>query len=116
MRNYLVIPKTLSKYRNIQTEYNGFKYMSKKEAEYAMTLDSLKKASNKKDRVISFENQPPFPIFINGIKVFTYISDFKVFYADGRVEIVDVKGVKTDVYRLKKKCVQAQYGIEIIEV
>lgn len=116
MRNYLVIPKTLSKYRNIQTEYNGFKYMSKKEAEYAMTLDSLKRATNKKDRVISFEKQIPFQIEINGIKVFKYIADFKVFYADDRVEIIDVKGVRTDVYRLKKKCVEAQYGIKIIEV
>ncbi|MBU6390533.1 DUF1064 domain-containing protein, partial [Patescibacteria group bacterium] len=39
----------------------------------------------------------------------------KVIFGDGREEIVDVKGMKTAVYRLKKKLVEAQYGIKIIE-
>lgn len=112
---YIVVPKVLSKYRNVQTEYNGFKFMSKKEAEYAMQLDFMKKAKAPRDRVLSWVPQVPFQVILNGKKICKYIADFKVEYADGRTEIVDVKGVRTDVYRLKKKLVEAQYGIEIIE-
>jgi hypothetical protein len=45
----------------------------------------------------------------------TYFADFKVTYGDGRVEVVDVKGVKTPLYRFKKKCVEAGYNIIIKE-
>lgn len=116
MKNYLVVPKTLSKYRNIQTEYNGIKYMSKKEADYAAQLDWQRKAKNPSERVVDVEVQVPFQIILNGIKICKYLADFRVKYADGREEIVDVKGVRTDVYRLKKKLVEAQFGIKIIEV
>ena len=37
-------------------------------------------------------------------------------YGDGRIEYVDVKGVKTDIYRIKKKLVEALYSIKIKEV
>lgn len=116
LKNYLVIPKTLSKYRNVQTEYNGIKYMSKKEAEYAAQLDWQRKAKNPKERVTHVEVQVPFQITLNNIKICKYLADFRVQYADGHEEIIDVKGVRTDVYRLKKKLVEAQYGIKIIEV
>lgn len=114
--NYLVVPKTLSKYRNVQTEYGGLKFMSKKEADYAAQLDWQKKARSPRDRVVEWVPQVPFQIELNGRKICKYIADFKVTYGDGRVEIVDVKGVRTDVYRLKKKLVEAQYGIQIVEV
>lgn len=32
------------------------------------------------------------------------------------VYVEDVKGIKTDLYKWKKKCVEAQYGIKIIEI
>lgn len=113
---YLVVPKTLSKYRNVQTEYAGIKFMSKKEANYAAQLDWQKKARDPKEKVVRWVPQVPFQVILNGVKICKYIADFEVTYADGRVEIVDVKGVRTDVYRLKKKLVEAQYGIRIVEV
>lgn len=118
MQNYLKTnPKqSRNKYGNLKTEYNGYIYMSGKEAKYAMLLDKLKKAHNVYDRVDYFENQPPFQIILNGVKICKYYGDFKVFYCDGRVEIIDVKGVKTQLYRLKKRLVEAQYGIKIKEV
>lgn len=79
-------------------------------------LDWQKKATSPRDKVVEWVPQVPFQVVLNGIKICKYIADFKVTYADGRVEIVDVKGVRTDVYRLKKKLVEAQYGIKIIEV
>lgn len=105
-----------SKYGNKKTIYNGIFYHSQKEAGFARTLDALKHAKDPKDRVVSYETQVPFQIEINGIKICKYICDFKVVYADNHTEIIDVKGYKTDIYRLKKKLVEAQYGIKIREV
>lgn len=103
-----------SKYGNLKTEYNGYVYMSKKEANYAQELDYLMKAKGA-DRVLSFERQVPFQVILNGKKICKYLADFKVFYADGHEEIIDVKGVRTNIYTLKKKLVEAQFGIKIIE-
>lgn len=61
--------------------------------------------------------QPRFPIVIKGQHVFTYVADFR--YRDeetGEIVIEDVKGYTTPIYNLKKKCVEAEYGIEIREV
>lgn len=43
---------------------------------------------------------------VRGIK---YYADFVVTYVDGHKEVVDVKGVRTDVYKLKKKLLLAKY-------
>jgi len=105
-----------SKYNNKKTTYNGRLYDSKKEAEYSGLLDVLKNAKNDSDRVVEIEYQPPYVCIVNDKKIFTYKADFRVTYADGRVEVIDVKGMKTSVYRIKKKLVEALYGFEIIEV
>lgn len=105
-----------SKYGNIKTDYKGQRFDSKKEAGYAQLLDTLKRAKNRRDRVYSYETQIPFQIILNGKPICKYIADFRVNYEDGREEIVDVKGKKTDVYKIKKKLVEAQYGIEIVEI
>lgn len=104
-----------SKYGNLKTEYNGYIYMSKKEADYAQELDYNRKERRIGKRVVSFTRQVPFQITINGKKICKYLTDFKVLYADGHEEIIDVKGVRTQMYSLKKKLVEAQYGITIIE-
>lgn len=104
-----------SKYGNKKTEYNGQIFDSKKEAAYCMQLDTLKKAKNKVERVVSYECQVAYPIEINGKKICKYVADFVVMYADGRKEVVDVKGFRTEMYRLKKKLVEASYGIQIME-
>lgn len=105
-----------SKYRNEKTSHAGTVFDSKKEAAYARTLDSMMKAKDPADRVVYYDIQVEFPIVIRGKKCFVYKADFKVIYADGHEEIVDVKGMRTPVYRLKKKCVEAEYGITIVEV
>ena len=107
---------TRSKYGNKRTEYNGRTYMSKAEASYARQLDLCMSAKAKRDKVLSYEVQVPFPITLSGKNICKYVCDFVVHYADGRTEVVDVKGVRTDVYKIKKKLVEAQYGVEIVEV
>lgn len=110
------VEKRNNKYGAIKTEYNGRTFDSKKEAGYAEALDFCRKAKDPKDRVVDIEYQPPFKCVVNGKKICTYKADFRVKYADGREEVVDVKGKKTAVYSLKKKLVEALFDVEIKEV
>lgn len=103
------------KFGNQFTEYNGRKYHSKKEARYARELDLLRFCKDPSLRVVNVETQPRFPIAVNGRLICTYVADFRITYADGRIEVVDVKGFRTDVYKIKKKLVEAVHNIEIIE-
>lgn len=107
-----------SKYHNQRTEYNGEMYDSKKEADYARRLQFLKHAKKLEDRVIDIERQVPFTITVGkrGKAVATYFADFRVTYGDLRQEVIDVKGVRTGVYILKKKLVEEIHQIKIIEV
>lgn len=109
-------PVSKNKYGNKKTEYKGIIYDSKKEAEYAIELDRRFFASKPSDRVVLVERQVRYPIQIRGAEICSYFADFKVSYADGHEEVVDVKGVRTDVYKIKKKLVKAVYGITIIEI
>lgn len=110
------LPAQGSKYGNVYTPYNGRVYHSAKEAEYARTLDQLRKARKKSEKVVRVEPQVPYRISVAGVHICKYYLDFKVTYADGRVEYVDVKGVSTDVYKLKKKLMAAVHKIAITEV
>ena len=106
---YNVAPKA-------QRVYKGKVYDSKLEKNYRGKLELLKKSVKDYNRVVDIQEQVPFEFVINGVKVCTYLLDFKVTYADGRVDFIDVKGVITDVYRIKRKLMLACYGIKIKEV
>ena len=97
----------------------GIAFDSKKEGLYYLKLLMLKKAKEESQRVVKIELQPRYDIVINRKKIGFYKADFKTAYADKRVEIVDVKGLKKgsayQLFRLKKKLVEALYDIEIIE-
>ena len=109
-----------NKYGAKKTEYNGRIFDSKKEAEYAGELDLLRKAAGESDRVVDVEYQIPFVLEVNETKIGKYILDFKVTYADGRIEHVDVKGLRKgcayQMFRWKAKHMKAQYDIDVIEV
>jgi hypothetical protein len=90
------------------TSYNGIKYASKKEARYAQQLD-LRKAAKE---IVFFLRQVPFHL-PGGVK---YVVDFQEFHTDGTVHFVDVKGMRTQAYKAKKKMVEALYPVTIEEV
>lgn len=114
MIKVLTLPKkpTYRKYRNKITIVDGRKFDSKAEADTYLKLKSLGEFGQIKKLTL----QPKYPITVNGKKVCSYIGDFLVHWSDGRVELWDVKGMKTPVYNLKKKLVKAIYGIDIIEI
>lgn len=121
------------KYGAVPTEVDGIRFASKKEARRYQELRLLEKAGE----IAALELQPRFALIAVpvsdqptlkrgdsvcmvgralGVKVGEYRADFR-YTERGRGDIVeDVKGVRTPVYRLKKKMVEAQYGIEIREV
>jgi hypothetical protein len=102
-------PAKPSKYRNKRTQCNdGSWHQSKKEAQYCTNLQLRQKAGDIK----FFLQQVPFRL-PGGVK---YLLDFLVVYPGGRIEYLDIKGYKTPMYLLKKKQVEAIYGIEIEEV
>lgn len=105
-----------SKYGNRRTEYNGRMFDSALEARHARELDLLRRMKDPKERVTDVQYQVRYPMVIKGQKICTYIADFVVTYADKRVEVVDAKGVLTDVYKLKKKLMKVLHSIDIIEV
>ncbi len=97
-----------NKYGAIKTSFNGVIYDSKAEAHRAMELNMMVEAGI----ISNLERQVKFPIIINDIKVFTYIADF-TYEENGKKVIEDVKGMRTAMFNLKKKCVEAQYGVVI---
>jgi len=102
-----------SKYRNIKVEYDGVHFDSKRERDRYQELKLLERAGEIRDLIL----QPAFPLIVNGHKIGTYRGDFQYTEcASGEQIVEDVKGVRTPVYRLKKKIVAALYGIEIREV
>ncbi len=96
-----------SKYRNTRT--NGF--ASKKEAARYEVLRLLEAAG----QIHDLKTQVRLAIVIAGVKVCTYIADFSYRNEVGFLVHEDVKGYRTDIYRLKKKLVKAVLGIEILE-
>ena len=101
----------MSKYRNIKTEVDGIVFDSKAEARRYAELRLLEKANEISDLRL----QPKFNCKIHGKKICTYRADFDYYDGDQWV-IEDVKGFRTQGYQLKKKLVEALYGVEIREV
>lgn len=105
-----------SKYGNQKTMYKGEMYDSKKEADFARQLDLLRNATDAGVCVKGYTRQARYRLEVNGVLICEYVADFVVTHGDGRVEVVDVKGVRTDVYKLKKKLMKSIHGIDILEV
>jgi Protein of unknown function (DUF1064) len=89
-------PFARSKYGNRRTVVDGITFASKKEARRWQELKLLRIAKV----ITGLEQQPRFPIIISGKRVFTYVGDF-MYFENGVKVVEDVKGVKTDAFRIK---------------
>lgn len=107
----------MSKYRNIKTTIDGITFDSRKEADRYCELKLLQRAGE----ITDLELQVPFtliPAFsLNGKKhtAIKYVADF-VYRRGGKRVVEDVKGMRTDVYKLKKKLFAFSQNDEIQEV
>lgn len=100
------------KYRNTPTEVDGIRFASKREANRYSELKILERCGEIHELTL----QPRFDIEVAGKKVATYVADFSYFRRTAKRVIEDAKGVRTPLYKLKKKLVEAMYGITIEEV
>lgn len=104
--------KPKRKYRNELTEVDGVTFASKAEARRYGELKLLEYAGE----IYGLILQPRFVLEVNGVKITTYVADFEYRDREDRRTVEDVKGVRTTVYKLKKKLMYAVYGIEVTEV
>ena len=106
-----------NKFGAVRTEIAGITFASKKEATRYQELCLLLKAGE----ITGLRLQPVFPLSVaNGLNVRVeigkYIADFDYVLPGGTRVVEDVKGVRTALYKWKKRHVEAQYDITVTEV
>ncbi len=99
-----------NKYNAIKTEFNGIMFDSKKEAIRYSQLNLLQRAK----KISDLQLQVKYDFVINGVKIGFYKADF-VYIENGVRIIEDSKGVRTPVYKIKKKLMKAIHDIDIFE-
>jgi hypothetical protein len=100
-----------SKYGAQRTTVDGITFDSKREAIRYGQLKLLEQAGE----IGSLECQARYILRVATIPIGSYVADFCYTTAAGSHVVEDVKGVRTPLYRWKKKHVEAQYGIVIQE-
>ena len=109
----------VAKYHNKKVKYDGYTFDSIREKNYYIKLKLLEKAGKIKELELQkeFELQPSYKLNNKTIRKITYRADFTYKTAkDDKLHVIDVKGYRTDVYRLKKKLFEYRYKIEIEEI
>lgn len=105
-----------SKYRARKTTVDGVTFDSKREANRYLVLKGMEEdgAIEGLRRQVRYELVPAFDVDGTHYRPVYYVADF-VYVEDGKEVVEDVKGVRTDVYRLKSKLFARRYGISIKE-
>jgi hypothetical protein len=109
-----------SKYNAKKVEIDGIKFDSKAEGEYYLHL----KQQVTERQILGFERQKRMLLqegfSVEGVKgkirpIF-YVVDFIITENDGTLTYVDVKGMETDVFKLKKKLFMKRYNTALLKV
>jgi len=110
-----VVVPARTKYRNVPVTLDGQRFDSKREAAYWQQL----KAREAAGEITQLRRQVVFPLLCpaddRAQLVATYIADF-VYVEAGTRHVIDAKGYRTAVYKLKKRWLYVQDGIAIEEV
>lgn len=112
--------KKPSKYRAIKTVVDGITFDSRKEGRRYRELRLLEKAGVIKDLSLQprFLLQEAYSKNGRAVRKIEYIADFSYYDLEkDKFVVEDVKGLKTDVYKLKKKIFEFKYpDLEISEI
>ncbi|MCM3651306.1 DUF1064 domain-containing protein [Metabacillus litoralis] len=101
----------INKFGAKKTIVDNITFDSKSEAQYYQQLKWLQQAK----QIKSFKLQPKFLLqeaFKKNGKTFRkieYIADFEIHNLDGSIEVVDVKGVETEAFKIKRKLFEKLY-------
>ena len=106
------VPARAAKYHNTKTTVDGIVFDSAKEAKRYYFLKMRQLAGE----IYGLERQVSYDLIVNGMLICRYVCDAR-YIENQQVVVEDVKGgnMKTPVYRLKKKLMQALYQITILE-
>jgi hypothetical protein len=103
------------KYGNKKLYVDGIEFASKKEANRYLELKILERAG----KIHDLQTQVPFELIPkqDGERVCKYVADFVYFDNEtGQKVVEDTKGLKTDVYIIKRKLMLYIHGIKIQEI
>lgn len=103
----------MNKYHAKPTVVDGRRFASRKEAARYCELRLLERAGQIRD----LQTQVPFELIpkTRHGRAVRYVADF-VYWEGERKIVEDAKGVRTPVYKLKKRLMAELLGIEITEV
>ena len=112
--------RRFSKYNAKKVEVDGIKFDSKVEAEYYLHLKEMQE----KKEIQGFERQVKMTLqdsfYLEGVKgkirAITYVVDFKITENDGSNTYIDVKGIETDVFKMKRKMFMDRYRTPLVTV
>jgi hypothetical protein len=103
----------MNKYNAKKTYVDGIAFDSKKEAKRYQELKLLERGGviSDLDCQVKFELIPKQ----EGERPCYYVADF-VYTENGKKVVEDVKGFRTDIYKLKRKLMLWVHGIRVVEV
>jgi hypothetical protein len=106
-----------NKYNAAGERIDGMWFASAAEGKRYLQLKSMVE----RNMIDNLRCQVKLPCVVNNRLICTYIADFAYVVIDDRGVGIrsiweDVKGMITDVYKIKKKLVQAVHNIEILEI
>lgn len=95
---------------------DGITFDSKREADRYLVLKGMEQEGliGNLRRQVRYELVPAFDVDGRHYRPVYYVADF-VYMEDGKEVVEDVKGMRTDVYRLKSKLFAKKYGTCIKE-
>lgn len=104
----------MSKYNNVKVKLDGEWFDSHKEGLRYRELQLLERAGEISgiERQVTYELIPKQP----GERAMKYIADFRYKNKEGQTIVEDVKGFKTEVYKIKRKLMKYVHGITVQEV
>lgn len=99
-----------SKYRNKKTQVDMYVFDSAKEAQRYRELKLLERAGEINDLELQpkFLLQESFKKNGNTYRKIDYVADFK-YIENGKTIVEDVKGLQTDVFKIKHKLFEKKY-------
>lgn len=107
-----------SKYHAKKTVVDGITFDSRREADRYLVLKDMEEDGIIEDlrRQVRYELVPAFDVDARHYRPVYYVADFVYLDKETGKEVVeDVKGMRTDVYRLKSKLFAKRYGMSIKE-
>ncbi|KKW92663.1 DUF1064 domain-containing protein [Sphingobium chungbukense] len=102
----------MTKYRAIKTDCDhGHTHDSRKEAARCNQLHDMEIDG----AITDLRQQPSFAVNIGDSYICTYVADFEYRVQDCRI-VEDVKGVRTAVFQLKRKLVEATHPGVVVTI